>query len=89
LRSKVEPSDFDPGKTRLLHDCLYFGSSKDSIGIQIADLCAYIIRRRLEGDPIFAGFYDTIKECVSSFQVGPSDDVMEFKNQEDVKGQTA
>ena len=85
LRSKVRPPDFDSGKTRYLHDDLYFGSSKDSIGIQIADLCAYVIRRHLEGDPNVTGLYGIIEPCFSSFQVGPSDDVVEFESHANAK----
>jgi hypothetical protein len=29
------------------HDAMYFGDSKESVGIQLADLCAYFVRRRL------------------------------------------
>jgi hypothetical protein len=29
------------------HDAMYFGDSRDSVGIQLADLCAYFMQRRL------------------------------------------
>ncbi len=85
LRGKVRPPNYDSGKTKFLHDGLYFGSSKDLIGIQIADLCAYIIRRHLEGDPVFSKFYSIIEGCICSLQVGPSDDVVEFKDHANAK----
>ena len=33
-----------------LHDDMYFGDSKDSVGIQIADLCNYFMMRKLRGE---------------------------------------
>jgi Protein of unknown function (DUF3800) len=89
LRSKVRPPDYDTGKTWHLHDDLYFGNSRDSIGIQLSDLCAYIIRRHLEGDPAVTGFYNTIRECIYSFKVEPSDDLIALKNDTHAKGKSA
>lgn len=51
LRAKVRPPDYDSGKTWHLHDDLYFGNSKDSIGIQLADLCGHIVRRYVLAQP--------------------------------------
>jgi hypothetical protein len=39
----------DPSRLRFLHDAVYFGDSAESLGIQLADLCCYFTRRRLEG----------------------------------------
>jgi hypothetical protein len=33
-----------------LHDDLYFGDSAYSVGLQLADMCAFLIRRHLNGD---------------------------------------
>jgi hypothetical protein len=54
-----------------LHDEMYFGNSSDSIGIQIADLCAYFVRKHLDGDPIAEGFYNIIKDCIVDSKVEP------------------
>lgn len=64
LRNKLRPPDYDYGEIWHLHDDLYFGSSKESVGIQLADLCAYIVRRNLEGDPVVSGFYEAIKKQI-------------------------
>jgi hypothetical protein len=56
-----------------LHDEMYFGNSKDSIGIQLADLCGYFIAKHLEGDddPAAEGFYELIKDCIVFSHVAP------------------
>ena len=33
-----------------LHDAMFFGDSAESVGLQLADLCGYVMRRHLEGD---------------------------------------
>jgi hypothetical protein len=71
LRSKVRPSKLF-GKTWFLHDDLYFGNSKDSIGIQLADLCAYLIRKHLEGDEVDTlGFYMFIQGHIAHSRIEP------------------
>lgn len=50
-----------PGITECFHDDLYFGDSKFSIGIQLADLCSYLIARHLEGDIETEVFYQIIE----------------------------
>jgi hypothetical protein len=50
---------------------MYFGNSVDSIGIQIADLCAYFIRKHLDGDAVAEGFYNIIKDCIVDYKVEP------------------
>lgn len=42
------------------HDDMYFGDSRFSVGIQLADLCSYFIARHLEGDNEIEGFYEMI-----------------------------
>ncbi len=58
------------------HDAMYFGDSKESVGIQLADLCAYFVQRRLsrtniqnkdEGDL----FYDMFAEQVTCAKPEP------------------
>lgn len=43
------------------HDDMYFGDSRYSIGIQLADLCSYFIARHMEGDMETEGFYQKIE----------------------------
>jgi hypothetical protein len=45
---------------------MYFGDSKYSIGIQIADLCSYFIARRLAGDSETEHFYKMIEPQIIS-----------------------
>jgi hypothetical protein len=42
------------------HDALYFGDSRDSVGIQLADLCAYFMRRHLTRVSDNEGFSDMV-----------------------------
>jgi hypothetical protein len=53
------------------HDDMYFGDSRYSIGIQLADLCSYFIARHLEGDQETEHFYELIHPHVCSSQVHP------------------
>lgn len=43
------------------HDDMYFSDSRYSIGVQLADLCAYFIARHLNGDSETEGFYKMIQ----------------------------
>lgn len=47
-----------------LVDTVYFGNSDESIGLQLADCCAYFISRHLMGKMDSEPFYDLIKDCV-------------------------
>src|SRR5437667_1723471 len=47
-----------------LHDGIYFGDSRDSIGIQIADLCAYFINKNLRDDRDSTRFFDLFKDQI-------------------------
>jgi hypothetical protein len=60
------------GKLVHLHDDMYFGSSKDSIGVQLADLCGYFIAKHLEGDAAGEGFYDIIKDRIVYSKLEPA-----------------
>lgn len=40
-----------------LHDSMYFGDSRDSIGLQLADLCSYFIRKHEEKHIVAESFY--------------------------------
>jgi len=61
----------EPFPTPYLHDDMYFGESKYSIGIQLADLCGYFIAKHLQNDPGGEGFYNLIKDRIVYSQVEP------------------
>jgi hypothetical protein len=52
-------------------DDIYFGDSKDSLGIQIADMCGFIIRRHLSGKTDSEYLYDQIKDDIYLGKVAP------------------
>jgi hypothetical protein len=45
-----------------LFDDIYFGDSKNSIGLQLADICVYFVARNLASRSDSRGFYDIIKD---------------------------
>jgi uncharacterized protein DUF3800 len=47
-----------------LFDDIYFGDSKTSIGVQLADICVFFKHRQLHGHPDAKGFYDIISNLV-------------------------
>lgn len=53
------------------HDDVYFGDSRYSIGIQMADLCSYFIARHLEGDEETEPFYEMIKPYLAFSETHP------------------
>lgn len=65
LRAARPYSGKAPNRLWHAHDAMYFGDSRDSVGIQLADLCTYFMQRRLtkrdldvqdEGDEFFRMF---------------------------------
>jgi hypothetical protein len=68
------PSIVDPPVTQRLphfHDDMFFGDSRYSIGLQLADLCSYFIARHLEGDAEIEYFYDIIEPHIVYGQLYP------------------
>lgn len=63
----------EKSKLRRLHDDMYFGDSKYSIGIQMADLCSYFIARHLDGDAASEGFYKLIEPHIVHSQIMPEE----------------
>jgi hypothetical protein len=55
-----------PHKNRLwhAHDDMFFADSKDCLGIQMVDLCNYLVRRHLAGEPEPQNFYRMFSEQV-------------------------
>lgn len=55
----------DCGMADCLHDDMYFGDSAHSVGIQIADMCAYITLRHLQGREDTEFLYQQILPAIS------------------------
>jgi hypothetical protein len=74
LRKRVRSINSAEKTAWHLHDDMYFGSSKDSVGIQLADLCSYFIKKHIRGgDEIAETFYKMIEECIYSGQIEPQE----------------
>src|SRR4030095_1799304 len=65
-RGAVIGDDFssDYGFAGHLHDDLYFGESKYSVGLQLIDMCAYLVLRHLQGKQDTEFLYDMIKGSI-------------------------
>jgi hypothetical protein len=50
---------------------MFFGDSRFSVGIQLADMCSYFIARHLDGDTEIAQFYDKIEPHIVYGQIYP------------------
>jgi hypothetical protein len=70
LRKQVRPPHWHPG-TWYIHDDMYFGDSKDSIGIQLADLCSYFIGKHLESDAAAEHFYQIFSDQIAYSCIEP------------------
>jgi hypothetical protein len=56
------------------HDDLYFGVSRYSIGIQLADLCSFFIAKHLEGQQDAEGFYQFVERRIYREEEGLKDE---------------
>lgn len=70
LRGFFRPPNFDAGLPHI-HDDMYFGSSQDSIGLQLADLCSYFVGKHLENDQAAEGFYEMFKDQIVYSRLDP------------------
>lgn len=71
LRTQMRPPRWGTGLW-FIHDEMYFGDSKDSVGIQLADLACYFIRKHLENeDPAAEGFYNMFQDQIVYGKVAP------------------
>ena len=72
LRKRITQPIPSPGQLWHFHDALGFFDSTDSVGIQVADLCAYFIAKHHKNDdPTAAGFYEIIKDRIVYSMVEP------------------
>jgi Protein of unknown function (DUF3800) len=70
LRPRMIPPYWEgPHRMFNIHDAMYFGSSRDSIGIQMADLCSYFILRKLKGEQ--DALYENLKENIICAKIEP------------------
>jgi hypothetical protein len=69
---RLGPATSPANQLRHFHDDMYFGDSKYSIGIQLADLCAYFLARHLEGDLEIQCFYEMVSPHIVFSQVHPN-----------------
>ena len=77
MRTRRFKNKEDSGQIRqYVHDDMYFGDSKFSVGIQLADLCSYFIARHLDDsddDVIAEGFYKLIEPQIVYSQLEPKE----------------
>ncbi|HEV2383389.1 MAG TPA: DUF3800 domain-containing protein [Terriglobia bacterium] len=75
-RNRKRPRGGSPssGMAISIFDDIYFGDSKYSIGIQLADICAYFIGKHLAHKDEFNDFYGIIKDQILASEVFPGDD---------------
>ena len=71
LRGSIRPPEWTARRLWHIHDDMYFGDSKNSVGIQIADLCNYFVARRLKVRDDPQGFYNIISERVVCSKAEP------------------
>jgi hypothetical protein len=63
---RIPPKEGEDTELSFVHDDMYFGDSRYSIGIQMADLCSYFIARHLSGDAKTESFYKMIEPHIIS-----------------------
>jgi hypothetical protein len=61
LRPRVRPPNHVRGQLSNIIDDMFFGDSRYSLGIQLADLCCYFIGHHLDGEVTSDGFYKMIE----------------------------
>jgi hypothetical protein len=70
-RRRLKAKDHTRGQLEHLHDDMYFGDSAYSVGIQLADICAFIILRHLEGKEDTEYLYKEIAPRICFAKVEP------------------
>ncbi len=72
MRKPLRPPDFQ-SESQLEHvlDDMYFGDSKFSVGLQLADACSYFIGKHLGGDATVDRFYARIEPHIVHSQIEP------------------
>jgi len=68
-RQRMRPAKDTPFPN--FHDDMYFGDSKYSVGLQLADVCGYVISKRLQKDIAVDGFLDIIDSQIMFSRIEP------------------
>lgn len=76
LRTQQRPPTWTTGELAHFHDDMYFGNSCDSIGIQLADLCAFVIACHRRGIPKTEKFYELFKNNIWFAETCPQDTML-------------
>jgi hypothetical protein len=63
-----------------LHDDMYFGDSKYSVGIQLADLCGFVVSRWLSKDERIERFYKLIENQIMYSRIEPKGETIHPKH---------
>ena len=67
IRPKIMPPwEFGRAGVGNIHDDMYFGSSKESIGIQLADVCTWVIQRSLRKGDVDDLYEEIAKHTICS-----------------------
>ena len=71
-RTRLRSASDTRGMLSHLHDDMYFGDSAFSVGIQMADICSYIIMRHLQGKEDTEFLYKAIKDQIIFAKIEPT-----------------
>lgn len=71
-RTRLKSASHTRGKLVHLHDDMYFGDSAFSVGLQLADICSYIVLRHLQGKQDTEFLYEAIKDQISFGKIEPA-----------------
>lgn len=90
LRRHMRLTEDSVGRITFAHDAMYFGDSVDSVGIQVADVCNYVMLRRIR-DGIEDEFYKLLEPQVRCAKVEPdwSRDQFVFRSHEPTAASSA
>lgn len=71
LRKRVRPPNWNDNTLCHSHDDMYFGDSKYSIGIQLADLCTYFVSRNIKHRSDPENFFEVFRKVSICAKVEP------------------
>lgn len=77
LRLKIRPPDYSIGTLEHFHDAIAFCDSRDSVGVQAADMCSYFIGHHLQGNSESQWCYDLFKSRICYQSVVLADSLAE------------
>ncbi len=71
FRFRVNSSPMVRGELGHLLDDMYFGDSKYSVGIQLADICGFLIGRHLLGKTDTSTLYEQLASNIFKGEINP------------------